>query len=387
MCPIRKFNLLNSAYSSPCADPVSISTHFRTVLQFDKELRELWASLPPELNPESWTIPPAFDLDRASEELTEPHILKEMQVQIQAHTIVANVNQTLLHLHRPWFIRAMQSESDPFHSPYARSIVAVSESSRILISIASSMYAKVRRLSLAWNFWWQHVFNAGVCQCLHVLYNPHGMTSFSAWEDVGKAVNLLEEARPGKDDVIWASKLDLLARMKARAASRLKGGSPRLGAGNGANEMSEQLHLVGATSSIDRRREARRSGASRRIAENRASMSLPSGNRSERPTDSSTSDQVSPDSWQQADIDERLLAQDHRVDTGIQSPQRFPSSALHLSSFLEDHPIGNSSATDWGVNSSETLLTDMLQDGCEPDIRFWETFFAQSQQAQTQPPQ
>ncbi|PWN20462.1 hypothetical protein BCV69DRAFT_299586 [Microstroma glucosiphilum] len=271
------------------------TTPYTTVLEFDRALRALWAGLPAELNPLPMgrATEATDNLDRISilddedQDIGMTPDSDKLHLFLQGHTIVANINQALLHLHRPWFVRALQHDQQPpradrskardaFDSRFARSIVAVSESSRSLIQTAQAILDCTPTLGMAWNFWWQHAFNGAVCMYLQVVHNPSSMTTFGAWDDARRALMILQQARPDKEDVIWAGKIDLLKRLHARAEGRLKGshdarkGHSRQESEHNRtstpheiphDEQEEHLRLVGVTSSIDRRDAARRSSA------------------------------------------------------------------------------------------------------------------------------
>lgn len=284
---------------------------YDTVLEFDRALRELWAVLPPELNPvpTSSHVGEGLHLDRIAalegdDDRDDDSSYRQLHQFLQGHTIVANINQSLLHLHRPWFVRALQqddkhdhgsgtaspagmpsgkasmsssgtgpsgasstmsgSSRDAFDSRYARSIIGVSEASRSLIHTAQAVLDVVPSLGKQWNYFWQHCFNSAVCQCLQILHSPSSITTFGAWDDVRRALSILRKARPDKDDVIWAGKIDLLERLHSKADTKLKSRHANNGLSDGssrresvarktADEQEQQLRLVGVTSRLDHR--------------------------------------------------------------------------------------------------------------------------------------
>ncbi|KAN0060499.1 hypothetical protein ACQY0O_007830 [Thecaphora frezii] len=398
--------ILDSCHSSPDAP-------YATVLAFDKELRDLWSNLPSGLDMPSWTSASQRDLDQASSDLGDPTGVAELGLQLQAHTMAANIHQVLLHLHRPWFLRALQSGEDPFQSQYLRSVVAVSESSRNLISISGSVLRKAPRLSLRWNFFWQHVFNAGTCQCLHVLYCPNGIMSSNAWKDVGEALELLKRARAERNDVVWAGKLDLLEKMQAKSEERLRDG-PLRAEGGGMLDVVDQLLLVGVTSSVDRRRIAgRRTNEStsdprrrsRMAGLNRAAAAA-SAQRERQHRDGQVTEGPDDDAprsashaWDRASTlssaptNPRFPLAERRPSASstpvAPAPPTEPHTELEhwgaqpqgvsqvspFDAMVEEPPLSQFAQMDWLNADGGLFSADWLQDGSEPALRFWEEFW------------
>ncbi|CAO1616769.1 unnamed protein product [Jaminaea pallidilutea] len=384
---------------------------YSVILDLDKELRQLWSTkLPSELGTQRWSTLQGSSFNDASMNLDDVESLRELHIQLQAHTIAANIHQTFLHLHRPWFLKAIRSNehADLFHSPYIRSVIAVSESSRTLISIGASISQKAFLVSARWNFFWQHVFNAGVCQCLHVLYSPHGISAVSAWEDVGRAVALLQYVRSDRSDVIWAGKLKLLDRMRNQAAIQLSGSKKPADQSEveaRLNGASDQLHLIGATSTFDWR--SRRGDEAGRGANNQARSSGPgTGATSPGGTNQIGQQPLSPGSRQFSGtrvqgaggagvhaMNARMPASDvpqfpegtasfmDEGDASMQGLPGQPGSSFSLNPIVGmplPDPEGTSlsSLLDWASYDGGSNLADLLQVGSEPDVRFWEQFTA-----------
>lgn len=445
---------------------------YSTVLDFDRELRELWVRLPPELNPlpsgghaTSWNL----DLDRVARQHQDDDnndddeaSMRALHLFLQGHTIVININQSILHLHRPWFVRALEQDRRPsittsasnrnsardraapsspppasdvdrdaFDSRFARSIVAVSESSRSLIHSSQAILDRVPTLGGAWNYFWQHCFNAGVCQCLQMLHNPSSMTTFGAWDDVRRALSILKRARPDEGDVVWAGKIDLLEQLQARAEATLREVSASRrplstmdrararktksnrdhGDGDGEEENEEReierdpmLRLVGVTSRIDRRR-GRHGHAGATASSSAGTRSSP------HLTNTNTNaDDITPMPWLQHTTDAPPLPTftDGTITDAIPSSSS-SSSSIDLIPALS-HSLIDSWLTSGGVSGGDNalsptpsapasapapaptapsqyppippdnsqfdrLLTELLAGGSEPDVGFWESIF------------
>lgn len=367
------------------------TTPYTTVLEFDRALRALWAGLPAELNPLPMgrATEATDNLDRISildDEDREIGMTPEsdkLHLFLQGHTIVANINQALLHLHRPWFVRALQHDQQPpradrtktrdaFDSRFARSIVAVSESSRSLIQTAQAILDCTPTLGMAWNFWWQHAFNGAVCMYLQVVHNPSSMTTFGAWDDARRALMILQQARPDKEDVIWAGKIDLLKRLHARAEGRLKGShDARKGHNNQEaehdrtaapheiprDEEEEHLRLVGVTSSIDRRDAVRHASADdlARIGEGLKRTSTLESNTA------MTSHGARPGATLDADANASLMERD-RLGQQQSLPQSTSSDTIlspHLA-FAANQQTTPSQASDWIPSLSHSLIGSLF---------------------------
>lgn len=210
------------------------SPAYSDVLALDRSLRRLWGRLPTRFRSTAGrasleALQDADDDSESYEFLQKPSAESDVQIFLQGNTAIANISQSLLHLHRPWFVRALRSkkssdrgrESDILDSPYARSVVAVSESSRSLIDVAQSVLESTPTLSKAMNFFWHHCFNAAVCQCLHTLQEPSSVSALGAWDDVRRAISILRRARPDRSDVVWAGKLELLEALQMKTEERL----------------------------------------------------------------------------------------------------------------------------------------------------------------------
>lgn len=174
---------------------------------------------------------------------------------LQQHTHIGNSHQCLLLLHRSWFVRALHEGPDPFRSQFAKSVVAVSESSRALINITRSIRDKLPRLSVRFFYFWVYTFNAGVCQALHVLHAPTSVMTTSAWEDIEAACQLFQDATkempPG-----WAGEgLTILLRLKERAEASMFGSKASVAASG------DEFDLVGDTRRLVPHRHAQKDGS------------------------------------------------------------------------------------------------------------------------------
>lgn len=335
-CLVRLLNrIINACYG--CHD-----IPYAAVMSFDKEVRDLCASLPSELDTRSWSIEASSsptEMESTAAEMMDTDKLQDTVTLLQAHTTAANIHQTLLHLHRPWFLRAVRGKADHnrqrgeqddiFKSPYIRSVVALTESSRILISIAASLFHKVPSVSVRWNFVWQHAFNAAVCQSLHILLSPDSMLCMSAWEDVSRAVTILQQVQQVQTSRIWTGKVQLLESLRDRAAKRLRSSQP--GPPSETANVSErhipessELHLIGDTATNDQTVRDRNQRDSATVREPSYSESTPTSS-SARPSGVATGS---------------MSIQDHGEDP---------------------NPL-----------DSIPALANLLREGMEPDVSFWE---------------
>ena len=240
------------------------SVSYDTVLRFDAELRELQRTLLPRLEPNLKDVR-GVDLDLASVLLRQEDepALGIMRQELQSRTLAANIEQVLLHLHRPWLLRALQGKIDPAMSPFSHSVLSVQQSSRTLVKICTAVAQRTPRLQVKWVFWAQHAFNAAICQALQVCSAPQSVLVSSVMQDLEEAVQVLDGMRPGLDGQTWERRLQLLDTQleKARAA-RLNPGSGRASAVSASRGSStkELGSLVGA---VPRYSTAASSGRSR----------------------------------------------------------------------------------------------------------------------------
>ncbi len=222
------------------------SVSYDTVLRFDAELRELQRTLLPRLEPNSRDLR-GVDLDKASELLREEDepAIKLMRQELQSRTLAANIEQVLLHLHRPWLLRALQGKVDPAKSPFSHSVLSVQQSSRTLVKICAAVSHRVPRLQVKWVFWAQHSFNAAICQALQVCSAPRSVLVSSVMQDLEEAVAVLDAMRPELDPQTWERRLQLLDTQLDRARmARIHGG-----AGKSAAKASRRTNTAEAVKS------------------------------------------------------------------------------------------------------------------------------------------
>ncbi|KDN44940.1 hypothetical protein K437DRAFT_274385 [Tilletiaria anomala UBC 951] len=203
------------------------SVSYDTVLHYDAELRELQRSVPSSMRARTvlFQSTRTSDLDAASESLrhSDAKALNAMRQELQSHTLAANIEQALLHLHRPWFIRALHSRTDPLSSPYSQSVAAVMQSSHALIRLCRSILQRVPRIVRRWVFFFQHVFNSAICQALHVCFAPRSVSATSAFEDLEDALQLLSQVKTDLDEVTWGRRLDMLEKLRIKAELTYRG--------------------------------------------------------------------------------------------------------------------------------------------------------------------
>ena len=243
--------ILNSILDS-CFHRLTIS--YDTVQEYDAQLREFQRQIPAHLRPRlgggstsaSSAAPmsggfaaAAADyaaMDLASETLfpEDASRLEAMKQELQAHTLAANVEQVILHLHRPWFIRALHSpqQLDPVLSPYSPSVIAVTQSCRALVTLCRSIAQRVPRLVQRWVFWFQHVFNSAICQALYICFAPRSVAVSSVFGDLEEASQVLAHVRADLDVQTWGRRLELLEKLKARAEASYRNGTSGGGGGS-----------------------------------------------------------------------------------------------------------------------------------------------------------
>jgi hypothetical protein len=108
----------------------SNTSTYASTLAFDAELRQLQHQTLPCMEPliihAQAQAPPSRALQSG---LIDDATSAAMREELQRHTHGVNLHQAFLLLHRAWFVKSLQeSDGDPLSGPFAKSMVAVSES-------------------------------------------------------------------------------------------------------------------------------------------------------------------------------------------------------------------------------------------------------------------
>lgn len=109
-------------------------------------------------------LPSAFADPEAAVHASPPTNKRNLQLTFQQFVLALNISECLVHLHRPYFARALyESPKDPSRSRFGQSYLAVVERCNVIVVIATSLYDMYPQAAA--RHWWIWVSNPLKTKC------------------------------------------------------------------------------------------------------------------------------------------------------------------------------------------------------------------------------
>jgi hypothetical protein len=146
----------------------------------------------------------------------------DLQLTFRQHFISLLISESLINLHRPYFVKALQSyASDPVKSPWGASFLVIVERSNVLIQLACGLHSIHPHVSARHWFLWYHAFNSAVTLGTVVLTDPRSDLAAFCIGQMDQLIAVYTTLVLNRSSPRMSQNLRWLMRLRQRAMDRL----------------------------------------------------------------------------------------------------------------------------------------------------------------------
>ncbi|GBE77611.1 hypothetical protein SCP_0104910 [Sparassis crispa] len=211
------------------------SPSYATVLDFDRKVRDF--PVPPHLRPDC-TLP---EFERML-----PSFF------MRGFFVVSSKESTLLSLHRPFFVQALNEQpADLLRHRYGPSVMAIYRSAWRSINGAKEVFKRMPAVISRFGLTWSQCIAGGIVMCLLVTRAPSSPLASSALQELVNLCELFERA--AETCQIASNNLDVVRKLYRQGHETMSKSQSQKAPGMTANELDRlggKTHLISSNSDI-----------------------------------------------------------------------------------------------------------------------------------------